>query len=286
MATPLIAIPGSWSTGTLARPAALVHYTRTGDGRKPALVLLHGAMDDGLCWFRLAREFEADFDVVMPDARGHGATRGTPTDAAAGPFTMSDMVDDVAALIQQLDLAPATVVGHSMGAQIATELAATHPELVGRVVLEDPAFGALAARGPRIVVFGAAMLVGWLWMRTRSPEQIRRLVDRAFPAWSDIDKDSWASAQHTFARRSFRSLYRAFDRRRDWAGYLRRIQAPTLLVTADRGLVPIGEAQAILAELPKGAHVHVPGAGHNIRRDNYPAFTAALRDFLSGGSAS
>ncbi|MFN2157062.1 MAG: alpha/beta fold hydrolase, partial [Anaerolineae bacterium] len=49
-----------------------LHYYRTGKEGGPPLVLAHGFSDDGQCWYRLATDLEADFDVVMPDARGHG----------------------------------------------------------------------------------------------------------------------------------------------------------------------------------------------------------------------
>ena len=49
-----------------------LHYYRTGDGTKPAVVLCHGFSDSGLCWTPVARQLEADYDVIMLDARGHG----------------------------------------------------------------------------------------------------------------------------------------------------------------------------------------------------------------------
>jgi pimeloyl-ACP methyl ester carboxylesterase len=48
-----------------------IHYWRSG-GNKPPLVLAHGSSDDGLCWTNLAKELEANFDIILPDARGHG----------------------------------------------------------------------------------------------------------------------------------------------------------------------------------------------------------------------
>ena len=48
-----------------------IHYTRTG-GKKPPLILLHGLMTNGACWTPVARDLEGEYDVIMPDARGHG----------------------------------------------------------------------------------------------------------------------------------------------------------------------------------------------------------------------
>jgi pimeloyl-ACP methyl ester carboxylesterase len=48
-----------------------IHYYRSG-GKKPPMVLLYGATDDGLCWGRTAYELAERYDVIMPDAQGHG----------------------------------------------------------------------------------------------------------------------------------------------------------------------------------------------------------------------
>ncbi len=52
-----------------------IHYYRSG-GKKPPIVLLHGATDDGLCWGRTAQELAERYDVIMPDAQGAGEKDG------------------------------------------------------------------------------------------------------------------------------------------------------------------------------------------------------------------
>ena len=54
--------------GTIEVDGARIHYSRTGSGRAP-LVLLHGLTDDGACWSRVAAVVAEDFDLVVPDAR-------------------------------------------------------------------------------------------------------------------------------------------------------------------------------------------------------------------------
>ena len=61
----------NWSDGDIRVNGIRVHYNRTG-GDKPPVILNHGAMDDGLCWTRVARALEGKYDVIMFDARGHG----------------------------------------------------------------------------------------------------------------------------------------------------------------------------------------------------------------------
>ena len=58
-------------SGDVVANGIKIHYYRTG-GDKPPVVLSHGATDDGLCWTRVTLALEAEYDVIMPDARGHG----------------------------------------------------------------------------------------------------------------------------------------------------------------------------------------------------------------------
>jgi N-formylmaleamate deformylase len=125
--------PAHWTSNTVEANGIPLHYTRTG-GDKPPLLLLHGFQMDGLTWMRVAKALEAEFDVIMPDARGHGRTGN----AVPGTTTLM-MVEDTAAFIQTLGLEQPLVIGHSMGADIAGRLAQKYPHLVKGVVLVDPA---------------------------------------------------------------------------------------------------------------------------------------------------
>ena len=127
-----------------------IHYTRTG-GDRPPLILAHGFTDNGMCWTRTALALEETYDIVMPDARGHGLTplpdRGQEAESLA---------DDLAALIEELGMGRPALVGHSMGAATAIALAATHPDRAGAVALVDPPWE-LEPESPRSPEFWA----GW-----------------------------------------------------------------------------------------------------------------------------
>lgn len=62
-----------WTQGTVNVGGGIeLFYTRTGKGEKPAIVLAHGITDNGLCWGQLAADLEANYDLIMYDAYGHG----------------------------------------------------------------------------------------------------------------------------------------------------------------------------------------------------------------------
>src|SRR5437867_1163098 len=121
-----------WSSGDVVANGIKIHYYRTG-GDKPPLVLSHGATDNGLCWTRLARALESEYDVVMPDARGHGLS-----DAPEGGYTSAERAADLAGLIEALRLNRPAVGGHSMGAGTTLRLVADYPDVARCAVLEDP----------------------------------------------------------------------------------------------------------------------------------------------------
>ena len=87
-----------------------IHYYRTG-GDLPQVVLNHGALDDGLCWPRVVEALGADYDLILPDARGHGKS-----DAGAGVYSSEVRAADLIGLIEALGLEKPVIGGHSMGA--------------------------------------------------------------------------------------------------------------------------------------------------------------------------
>jgi len=125
-----------WTEGDVDSNGVNIHFYRTGQGGKPPLLLAHGLTDNGLCWARVASALQSSFDVVMVDARNHGLSDRAP----AG---LKELASDMAAVISQLGLGTAAVMGHSVGASIAASLAAHYPSAglscrSGRSSLEAP----------------------------------------------------------------------------------------------------------------------------------------------------
>lgn len=99
-------------------------------GTGQPLLALHGHFGHGGVWAPLAEALPG-WRVVAPDQRGHG--RAAPAD----DYSREAYVADAAQLIEALDLAPAVVLGHSLGGVNAYQLAARRPELVRAVIVED-----------------------------------------------------------------------------------------------------------------------------------------------------
>jgi pimeloyl-ACP methyl ester carboxylesterase len=110
-------------------------YDDNGGDGSPAFVFVHGWTCDRSFFQPQYEHFGARARAIALDLRGHGKSEKAPD----GDYSIAAFVGDIAALIDDLGVAPAIVVGHSLGGVIACALASTHPDKVAGVVMVDPA---------------------------------------------------------------------------------------------------------------------------------------------------
>lgn len=120
------------------------HCRCWGDAKAPRLFMLHGWMDVSASFQFLVDALRREWRVIAPDWRGFGLS-----DWAKGGYWFPDYFADLESLLNHFEKdAPATLVGHSMGGNVAALYAGIRPERVARVV-DLEGFG-LAGRGPGI----------------------------------------------------------------------------------------------------------------------------------------
>ena len=107
-----------------------LHYVDWGNAGAPPLLLQHGGRDHSRSWDWIARELRRDWHVIAPDLRGHGDSAWSPD----GAYAMAAYVYDLAQLIHQQQLAPVTLVAHSLGAMISLRYAGLYPETIRKLV--------------------------------------------------------------------------------------------------------------------------------------------------------
>jgi pimeloyl-ACP methyl ester carboxylesterase len=269
-----------WTQNDITVDGVKIHYYRTGRGDegKPALVLAHGFSDNGLCWLRVALDLQDECDVVLPDARAHGLSQRVQ------PGDKLDMAADLAGLTRALALEKPVVGGHSMGAGAAALMEARFPGLARALILEDPGWrapeppspGEQAGKEPPRNPFEE-----WLMsLEGQSIEDVAAKGRADTPTWSEIEWPAWAESKLQLDKNFFQTE----GTRRDWPEVARAIRCPALLLTADpaKGAIVTSETAQQAAALSGSIQVvNIPGAGHNIRRENYPAFMRAVREFLN-----
>ncbi|AJA62426.1 MULTISPECIES: alpha/beta fold hydrolase [Bradyrhizobium] len=259
----------NWTSRTCAANGIDIHYLRTGDD-KPALIALHGLTGSGACWTPFARALEDGYDVIMPSARGHGASS-----APSGGYLYCDLADDVIGFIDALGLTAPILLGHSMGGMTAAVVASEMGTAIRSVILADPTF--LAPERQREVY------------RSDVAEQHRRLLAR--------DKDeALAEARRRHPHRSSELLDLIIDARLrteisafevltppnpDYRELVEAIAVPSLLVFGDNGVVSVETARELQGLNQHLRYEVIANAGHGLPYDKPDEFAAAVRSFLA-----
>lgn len=265
-----------WYSDRIASNGIQLYYTRTG-GNKPPVVLAHGFSDDGLCWTPVAETLEANYDVIMVDARGHGRS-----DAPDGGYNATTMATDLAGVITGLGLDQPVVMGHSMGGSTTMALAGLFPEIPGAIIIEDAgASNMMADKSPAAL----ARLQQWhermVNLQSKTHAELIHHARTETPTWAEPELEPWAHAKLRF---NMKALDRSDAVLLDWDQLLRNITCPALLLIADPergGGVTRERATEMQALVPQLQVVHIPEAGHNIRREQFAPYMAAVSAFLA-----
>jgi N-formylmaleamate deformylase len=275
----------SYTEGDLPIGGIDVHYYRMGSPGKPPVVLLHGFSDGGLGWLRLATDLAPGYDLVMLDAAGHGRSGGVEhgfRERAAS---------DVLAAIDRLGMDRPALVGHSMGAGTAAAVALEASDRLRGIALEDPGWWdgdrppTLGARpdatGSRAPLRSPAWVEWVRSLKAMSPEQRRAMADAERPEWEAADRQRYLEIKSQFNLAVLDQL--AGMERPAWRDTVARITCPILLIRSDpeRGGIVTPAVAEEAARLGRSLRVvHIPGAGHNVRRDNYEPYRTAVAGFL------
>jgi pimeloyl-ACP methyl ester carboxylesterase len=243
-----------------------------------SIILLHGVTDNGMCWIRVADALSKDYDLILPDSRGHGFS-----DAPEMGYGVDDRSADVAGLIQVLNLDRPVIIGHSMGAETAIGIASTYPDLIRAVILEDPPWpgrfwgSTPEERSDRAAQWGEDI-------RKQKNVGVDELIQQArqqHPDWPEEELKPWAESKQQVS--PFIANMVLAPRRR-WSDYVRQAQCPILLITADPERGAIVNAQTVQEAgmfWKNGRTAHIPGAGHCIHREQFDHYMRAVRDFLA-----
>ena len=247
---------------------ARMAYTLRGNG--PPVVLLHGWACNRRFWQSQAEALSADHLVLAPDFRGHGES-----DVPAGGYTLERLAEDAHEIMSAMNMAPAAVVGHSMGGMVAQRLAVSHPQDLSALVLV-----ATAAADP-----DGRLISGRIASETLETGY-HAAFRRYFPGWFPSDGDpaltEWVRSQmlRTPERVALGLVedYKNFDFRDDLPG----IRVPTLVVAASSDASTAPARSEEIARLIPGARLAViERAGHFVQLERPVEVTVALQEFLT-----
>ena len=251
-------------------------YDDTGGGGA-ALVLLHGFPFDRSMWRGQAAALGGEFRVVAPDLRGFGETP-----AGDGEITMESLAEDVAALLDALNLPRVTLCGLSMGGYVAFEFFRKFPGRVRALVLADtrPQGDPEDARRTREETAQRAMNEG---MEPIVESMLPKLLTQGTREHGGEVVEAVRAMMLATRPASAAAALRAMAVRRDQTDLLPSINVPTLIVVgAEDSITPPADSEAMSAKIEGSRLVVVEGAGHLSNVERPEEFDGALVEFLRG----
>lgn len=246
-----------------------VHYWTGGKAGAPLVVFSHGATVDHHEWDATLPLVAEHFRVLTWDLRGHGLSRPSP-------FTLKAAVDDLIAILEQMQVQQAVFVGHSMGGNLHQELVFQHPDRVKAMVFLDCTWNFLKPSALESLSLSVAEPIS-----RSAPFQTLKNQSPASTADSKASQDLFRPAMENLIKsESTQTLKAGADRLPDEPGYT--INKPLLLMVGDkdstgniRKIMPVWAKQE-----PDCQFIVIPNAMHAANLDNPDFFHKALIDFL------
>ena len=272
-----------------------LHYVDWGNPARPPLLLVHGGRDHCRNWDWTAAALRDDWHVIAPDLRGHGDSQWS-TD---GSYTMAGYIYDLAQLVHQQRLAPVTIIGHSLGGNVALRYAGIYPDSVARLVAIEglgPSAERLAERKATPI---DARMDEWI----REQRALAGRLPRRYPSIEDAFRRMQEENPHLTAEQArhltvhganqnedgtyswkFDNYVRAFPpydmSRRDIETLWNRIACPTLLLYGTESWAGDPAADGRAAHFRHSRVVGVERAGHWLHHDRLDEFLNIVRMFL------
>ena len=269
-----------------------LHYLDWGNPDAPHLLLIHGSQDNCHNWDWTAEQFYDDYHVIAPDLRGHGDSEWVK----GSPYQLMDYVYDIAQLVQQENLQPVNIIGHSLGGSIACLYSGIYPERVNSLISIEGVGGVWYTRGEdhpqsrlRDWVDNTRRLAGRVPRRYESQEDALQRMKKSNPHLSDERAEHLTI--HGSNRNEDGTYSWKFDNythsgphlginEQDLTQLWEKIDCPTLLMNALQGFDHRTGQNDSLKHFRHGEILDVDNAGHWLHHDQFETYIDASREFL------
>lgn len=255
-----------------------LHVRDVGRRDVPAVILLHGFGSSLQTWDAWADDLAQDHRVVRLDMPGCGLSEGD----VGGDYTDVRGMQLLVALMDQLGIAKASLVGHSIGGRLAWRFAAAHPDRVEKLVLVSPdgfaSPGFEYGKNPEV----PAMLK---LVRYALPKALLKMSLAPAYASPQVMTDALVTRYHDLLLapgvRDAMLARMAQTVLVDPRPLLASIRAPTLLLWGDKDpMIPVANAEDYLKAMPRATLARLPAVGHVPQEEAPQSSLAVVRDFL------
>jgi pimeloyl-ACP methyl ester carboxylesterase len=238
--------------------------------RKPeTLLLLHAAMGNSTRWFQWVPRLARKYRVVRLDLRGHGSSQIPDPDK---PFSLAQLVGDALAVLDQVGVKDAHIVGNSAGGYISQQLAIHHPERVKTLALFGSTPGLKQSHAltwlPKIQEMGLKNF-------------LTTTIDERFDEKADPDLVKWFIEQASSNDVAFIGRFVTHMTTHDFLNELARIKAPTLIVAAGKEKIGHASTYSDMKKNISGSElIYYDTGAHNICDGYASQCVDDLLDFL------
>jgi pimeloyl-ACP methyl ester carboxylesterase len=257
-----------------------INYAQ-GPANGPPLVLLHGGTDRWAAFESVIPALSEEWHIYALDFRGHGKSGRVP-----GAYRIPQYASDIVSFLRNHVGEPATLLGHSMGADSSLWIAAEAPDTVRAAVLEEPLYSHNGTRIKEFAVFPSLLAFQAAISTQGSARDITSELTRLRPNWPEslirekaeclsiLDPDVLSlivEGHHTDGY--------------DTEDLLPRISAPVLMIQGDPergGLLNDSEAQRMQSLLRDCTFVKMPGSGHEPHNRQTDKFLEIFKRFFDG----
>jgi pimeloyl-ACP methyl ester carboxylesterase len=272
-----------------------LHYVDWGNPEAPPLVMVHGGRDHCRNWDWTAERLRKDWHVIAPDLRGHGDSAWSPD----GDYSMAAFIYDLAQLIHQLELAPVTLLAHSLGGNIALRYTGLFPEAVRKLAVIEGAGFVRKDVPPPPPVDIQDRLRKWIKDKRaaagRLPRRYATLDDALARMKAENGYLSDAQARHLTLHGANRNEDGTWSWKFDnylniWGPYdipqnelerlWRAITCPVLLLYGKDSFFSSPASDGRLAHFQQPKLVEFEQAGHWLHHDQFERFVSELNGFL------
>jgi 3-oxoadipate enol-lactonase len=243
------------------------------EGEGEPIVLLHAFATDRSMWEPQITHLSKHWRVIAPDLRGFGFS--DPADGA--PVSMDRYAEDVAKLLDHLNVPAAVIGGLSLGGYVTLAFAQKYPERTKALILANTRASADddAMRNARLALAKDVERVG-----NRAVVEAydgKLLGPNANLSSQDFVWNMLANQPSSGAVSAILGMAARPDRR----DFLKQVTVPTLIITGTAdAIIPFAESESMHRQIVNSTFVNVPGAGHLSNVDNPTEFNLAVERFM------
>jgi pimeloyl-ACP methyl ester carboxylesterase len=235
-------------------------------GRGSSLIFLHGSMGTGQVWKPYVPILSNDFNIILPDVRGHGKTANPGKE-----IDLHSIADDIAGLIEVLNLEKPFLCGWSMGGDVSLDIAMRYPERVSGLIV-----GGVTHR------ISDTYLASLKAMGLEGPGRINfELAEKNIPQLINIWKTEHVQSPSHWKELITQLSFGMLNPPLPTDDNLKRITVPTLIVWGDRDqFLPIENAVELYRLIPNAQLAVVPNADHFVSRTKVRLFAEFVKEFV------